>query len=205
MPETTVPDETITLEETDPETTPENATTESTVPTVTEPEMTIPEETVPINVLPSLPTTSIAIDGVAQTFAISSAKFSQAQIKNIDIKKALDAAEHPEAVLTKPVSQLMYEDVYSNADIQYDLLGNQVKESIILQSYDSDIRGYQFTLNTGDLIPVLEEDGHIDLYDPSRENIIMMMPAPFLQDSEMAHTNEIRVILSGTCSAVMRE
>ena len=212
VPEETTPEETVPEETTPEETVPEETTPEETVPEESIPEITLPEETIPeataleesvsgeniaTEVFPSEQTRTVTIDGKTQVFGISEVKASKGQIQKLDLKEVLAVSEHKETILEKPASQLMYKAVYDNTDIQYDLVGNQVKESIIMQSYDSKLYGYQFILNTGDLIPVLEEDGHIDLYDPAKETIVMVMPAPYLEDNEFEYCHDIRVLLSG--------
>ena len=58
-----------------------------------------------------------------------------AKPQSIDLTATKAAAEHPETVPEKQHSQLKYERVYEKTDVVYDLIGNQVKESIILESY----------------------------------------------------------------------
>ena len=142
-------------------------------------------------------TASVMINGAEQTFAVSAMNTAFGQIQTVDRKEVLEEVDHAETVLEKPVSKLLYADVYTNTDIQYDLVGNQVKESIIMDSYNDALRGYQFRLNTGKLVPVLASDNHIDFYDESKENIVMVMPAPYLVDNEHVRSDDVGVHLSG--------
>ena len=145
----------------------------------------------------TLETASITVDGAIQTFAVSSAKVSTGSVQKIDLSEAKAAAQYEELIAEKNTSQLMYANVYSNTDVQYDLQGNKVKESIILNSYDSALRGYRYTLNVGDMIPVLCSDGGIEFYDAGKENLVMYMPAPYLVDDAKKHNYDIQVNLTG--------
>ena len=208
-PETTEPEETVPETTAPSETIPEDTVPEVTVPEETVPETTVPEETNPTEatfpeivpteavVAPSVPTVSVTVNGKVETFAVNTAKTSAGQIQQIDLGKVRAEVEHQETILQKPYSQLLYSDVYTNTNVQYDLIGNQVKESIILESHNTSLRGFQFTLNTGKLIPILEDDGHIDFYDESRKNIVMTMPAPYLVDSSFEHSDDVNVSISG--------
>ena len=209
---TEVAQEETTSTETDPtEVTQEETTASETEPTeatssgteVTTPDTSGSEPTEPAptenttKLVSPVKTASVTINGTAKIFDLNTAKTSRGQIRAISHTEALKAAPYKETVLTKPVSQLRYGDVYANTDIQYDIKGNQLKESIILESYSSTLRGYQFSLNTGDLVPVLAEDGHIDLYDAKQENVVLSMPAPFLLDSNDVYNYDVSVQLAG--------
>ena len=129
-----------------------------------------------------LPTIDITID-------------SSAQVQQIDTATAKAEAEYAEIVPDKLHSRLIYPSVYTNTNIAYDLQSNQVKESIILQSFDSGLMGYRYTLNTGELIPILNDDQSIDLCDPNTDDIVMTMPAPFMLDANDEYCEDITVSL----------
>lgn len=143
-------------------------------------------------------TASVTINGTAQTFAVSSAQTSTAQLQTIDADEAKKDAQFAEAVLEKNTSRLMYSNVYSNTDIRYDLQSNRVKESVILESYDSNLRGYRYTLNTGDLIPLLDDNNNILFFDKTQKSVVMAMPAPFLMDKNFAETYDVHISLTGS-------
>ena len=140
---------------------------------------------------------TVQIDGALQHFSVQAAKTTRGQIQTVDLTKAREQAQYEEFIVGKNVSQLLYTDVYTNTDIQYDLISNQIKESVILEAYSSTLRGYRYTLNVGDMIPVLQADGSIYLYDSQRENIVMVMPAPYLVDADNQYNHDIQVSLTG--------
>lgn len=127
------------------------------------------------------------------TMTAQLAQASEAQIQQKESAEIKTA----EQVLEKLQSRVSYDDVYENTDIVYDLESNKVKESVILESYDSALQGYRYILSVGEIIPVLEEDGQISFYDPTGENLVMVMPAPFLVDNNNVHNYDVEVNLSG--------
>ena len=129
--------------------------------------------------------------------SVSAAKTALAQLHAVDFTEAKEAAKYPELVQEKLSSRLSYSNVYDNTNITYDLDSNRVKESVILSRYDATLRGYRYTLQTGDMIPVLSDDGHIDFYDAQQEEIILTMPAPFLVDADLVYNWDIEVSLTG--------
>ena len=143
----------------------------------------------------------VASTDAAETFALQPATESNAQVQKIDLSKELEQAQYPETVVTKNYSRLQYSGVFASTDIVYDLAANQVKESIIIQRADASLRGYRYALNTGDMVPVLEDSGEITLYDKDKKNVVMVMPAPFLQDSNGVRSYDVTVQLSGSDGA----
>lgn len=132
----------------------------------------------------------------AGTLAVSNAQVATAQIQQIDLTAARAAAEHPETVLDKLNSRLSYANVYPNTNVVYDLQSNQLKESVVLQQYDASLWGYRYTLNTGDLVPILREDQQIDLCDPETNEVILTMPAPYMLDNNGETSYDVEVVLT---------
>ena len=143
----------------------------------------------------------VASTDAAETFALQPATEANAQVQQIDLSQELKQAQYPETVVTKNYSRLQYSGVFASTDIVYDLAANQVKESIIIQRADASLRGYRYILNTGDMIPVLEDSGEITLYDKDKKNVVMVMPVPFLQDSDGMRSYDVTVQLSGSDGA----
>ena len=121
---------------------------------------------------------------------------SQAQVSPKKLLAA-DTPTHMAILSQKNHSRLTYAEVYENTNVIYDLQGNKVKESIVMEAYDSDLVGYRYILEVGTLNPVLNEDGSIDFYDADNKNIVMVMEAPFLLDANAEQSNDVRVTLTG--------
>ncbi len=136
----------------------------------------------------------------AQTFTVHSAQTVAAKIEKVDLTKAKAAVQYEQIIPEKLQSRLTYSQVYQNTDVVYDLDSNKVKESVVLKQYSSTLQGYRYTLDVGQLVPLLEEDGRITFYDEKRERIVMSMPAPFLVDDAGERSTDIQVQLTGSGS-----
>ena len=122
---------------------------------------------------------------------------AEAQLDNAEETEQLGYAE---AAAKKTSSRIRYNSIAENTHVVYDVIANTVKESIVIESYDVSLRGYQFNLEVTDMIPVLNEDNSIWFYDSTMEEVIMVMPAPFVVDAANAFSNDVRVILRGSGS-----
>ena len=105
--------------------------------------------------------------------------------------------EEDKTVPQKLYSQLTYADVFENTDVIYDLESNAVKESIVLQQYDETLEGYRYTLYTGNLVPVMDATGHIDLYADGVGEPVISLPSPYLLDDVGEYCDEVKVTLTG--------
>ena len=121
----------------------------------------------------------------------------QAQVATMDLSQAKQEAEYPETVLEKLQSRISYSDVFPGTDIVYDLQSNTLKESVVMNAYDSSLSGYRYILETGSLIPVLTESNMIELYGADKSEPVMVMPAPYMLDSNNEYCHEVAVALTG--------
>ena len=136
---------------------------------------------------------SMASDNIlAVTEAVQT---TSAQVVDLNYEEVKSMSAHPETVADTLQSRLQYSNVYQNTDVQYDLNSYQLKESIILRSYNSTVRGYDFLLETDGLIPVLLEDNSIELQTAKGE-IIMTLPAPYMIDNNGAISEDVGVALT---------
>lgn len=137
----------------------------------------------------------------AEQLAVGQLQTSTAAVQPTDTEALRSAYQHEEAAPEKLYSQLRYDGVYQNTDILYDLQANTVKESIVMGAYSSTLRGYRYTLNVRQLLPVLSDDGEITFFAPDRETVVMVMPAPYLLDAASEFNDDIQVRLTGKGSA----
>ena len=120
---------------------------------------------------------------------------SDALVVELNSDNTRNNAMQSELIAEKAVSSLRYANVYANTDLTYDLISNQVKESIIIRQYSNDLGGYQYLLEMENLRPVLTDDNAIELYDKTTNDLVMLMPAPFLVDSSEQYCFDIGVLL----------
>ena len=88
------------------------------------------------------------------------------------------------STLTKLISRVRYEDAYSDTDMEYVLVGNHIKENIIVKSQREEGYVYSFELKTNRLSAILNEDGSISLNDSATGVAVFTIPAPFMYDAD---------------------
>ena len=132
-----------------------------------------------------------------QPAQLQSFQAATAQLQAVKQPELQEETQYPQAPAEKSHTRLKYANVSTGTDIVYDLNGNQVKESIIMDAYSARLRGYRYTLNVGELNPVLTDSGEIHLYDRDNQEIVMIMPAPFLVDNAGAYCNDVELTLTG--------
>ena len=135
-----------------------------------------------------------------QPVQLQSFQAATAQLQAVQRPELKEETVYPQVPAEKSHARLEYANVSNGTDIVYDLSGNQVKESIVMDAYSARLRGYRYTLNVGELNPVLTDSGEINLYDCDNKEIVMVMPAPFLVDAAGEYCYDIELTLTGSGS-----
>lgn len=123
---------------------------------------------------------------------------STAAISSTTSTLADDDQLQPEAALKNQRSEALYQNVYHDTDVTYDLDSNRLKESLILRSCPKEMLGYRYRLETDSLRLELQEDNRILAYAKDaglQDEPVFYMPAPYLLDAENAYSNDIKVTL----------
>ena len=77
------------------------------------------------------------------------------------------------ATVKNIASSVMYENILNNIDIQYDTIGQEVKETLILKNKEAAKETIQFQYDVGDLVMELQEDKSILVYKAGdKENVL---------------------------------
>ena len=139
--------------------------------------------------------TTSQMGSISADLTVTEMQTSTAQLQTLDYSAEKAGTEYPETVPEKLKSRLVYSNVYSNTNVVYDLTGHKLKESVVIAHYDSALQGYRYTLNTGNLTPVLNEDNSISLMDPATKEAVLRMPAPYMIDNDGAISNDVQVAL----------
>lgn len=100
-------------------------------------------------------------------------------------------------VLKNKVSAISYKDAFTNTDLKYTVSSNRVKEDIILKD-KKDITDYSMDLKTS-LNATLNDDNSIHLTNDNGE-IIFVIQAPYMYDSNNASSTDILLALNKTSS-----
>lgn len=79
-------------------------------------------------------------------------------------------------------SSAVYEEVYENVDIRYDIVSESLKESIIIKNKDNIPEDYKFFIETGELTANLTENNTIIFTNDDGKDVLCI-PTPFMVDS----------------------
>ena len=103
-------------------------------------------------------------------------------ITNSTQRKTNTFASLEEAKNITSKTSIRYENLQNTTDIEYVLIGNDIKENIILNSVADDY-SYEFQLNLIGLSPLLNKDGSISLNDIHTKETKYTIPAPYMYDA----------------------
>ncbi|MBQ5522873.1 MAG: hypothetical protein IIT86_08680, partial [Oscillospiraceae bacterium] len=108
---------------------------------------------------------------MAQSFASNT---TEAEKKSSEHAPVRSLAE--QVMPKKLKAEVLYRNVYQDVDLQYELCGYNVKETILVNR-PREQYCFPFYLDLKDLTPVLQEDGSVELRDAADE-LIYLIPAP---------------------------
>ena len=110
-----------------------------------------------------------------------------------------EIAEHDSAAtkferlstLTKLISKVQYANAYLNTDIEYVLVGNNIKENIVIKCPTVGDYQYSFELKVNNLTANLNEDGSISIINNNTQKAVYKIPAPFMYDANGNYSNAV--------------
>ena len=85
---------------------------------------------------------------------------------------------------------VVYSNIRANTDIEYELIGNAIKEKIVVNSPSADYT-YRFQFKLVGLGATLEDDGTVVLYDLQDGQEKYNIPAPYMYDSNGIHSTDV--------------
>lgn len=118
-------------------------------------------------------------------------------LNNIDDSTAAiapkeESADVVENDLGKPVSEITYENIGENTDVQYIVSSNSVKENIIVSDKNSLRDSYSFDIEKGKLVAILGDDNSLT-FKNARGETVFTIPAPVMTDAENVTSYDISV------------
>ena len=117
----------------------------------------------------------------------------------VAVQSAHSAAETEKERLARETTpsrisaEVLYQNVFSNVDLQYEIFSYHVKESIVLNR-KCDSYAFDFYLDLQGLTPALQDDGSVFLLDG--EKIVYYLPAPYMFDDSGAESDAVSYTLS---------
>lgn len=106
------------------------------------------------------------------------------------------ATYNDEAMAVKNQSgAIVYEDVFDNAELEYIVTSNSIKENIVVNEKQDEYE-YSFNMNFGELIPVVNVDNSISVVNPKdMEETVFYIEAPYMYDSKGVESTDVEMSL----------
>lgn len=97
--------------------------------------------------------------------------------------------------LNKLSSGINYESIIGNADLEYNIISNKLKESIILNKSSDIDKDFVFYLETSGLEAIQNKDKTISIIDNNNKEIFFI-EAPYMFDAALEQSNDVNYILA---------
>ena len=129
-------------------------------------------------------------------------------VNNIDSSSAVvttpetDEKDIIEEDLSKTVSELTYESVDKNTDVQYVVSSGFVKENIIVNEKSGLKDTYSFDIEKGNLTAALD-DGNNLIFKNEKKEVAFTIPAPVMTDANNAVSYDIDVKVANADKSVL--
>lgn len=129
-------------------------------------------------------------------------------VNNIDSSSAVvttpevNGEDIIEEDLSKTVSEITYESVDENTDVQYVVSSGFVKENIIVNDKSSLKDTYSFDIEKGNLTAVLDDSNNLTLKNDKKETVFTI-PAPVMTDANNAVSYDIDVTVENVDKSVL--
>lgn len=129
----------------------------------------------------------------AQKESKSKKRLTNNKISKMSVEEILNCATSTGSVT--------YSNALSNTDLKYDVIGDTIKESIIIKTKPKQSVSYTYDIGT-DLIGVLNEDHSVLFFDKntyetkSQPTAEFMIPSPFIEDSNGNYSNAVETTLT---------
>ena len=141
-----------------------------------------------VNVSLSKNTSSESLVSVENDKHEISWNYDDANKSNIVVQNGKTNDDKNDTALDNITSNAEYKNIYSNVDLQCNVTTKGVKENIVLNSPNAK-NEYVISYNIGKLIPKLNDDNTIDLYNG--KNVVYTISAPYMVDANEKYSENI--------------
>ena len=130
------------------------------------------------------------------TFSIVETEKSNGKVKNNKKQKQDKNKVSDEEIfnndISRTVSEIQYEDVLKNTNLEYVVTPTGVKENIIVENKESLKKSYSFNITKGKLQAELDKENNL-YFKNSKGEVVFTIPAPVMTDSNGAISYDIDV------------
>lgn len=139
---------------------------------------------------------SMESEGHLITWGLVNSRASKLEVKSTEKKENKIQGQKAENIeIDIPQTELEYEDILSNVNIEYWVEPEKIKENIILKNKEAIGNELKFIYDAGNLKMKLLENNDIIVYNETEENVIYTIKAPFMYDGNLEYNYDIKVEL----------
>lgn len=140
-----------------------------------------------------MPNDSLSTSVMALPPTVGSSTVSVTNAPDRSVVTSWSSVEEAKAINNQ--SSIVYTNIRANTDLEYVLVGNSIKENIIINSPTGDYT-YKFRLSLGNLTATLKDDGTITLADDESGETKYHLPAPFMYDANGERSENVHYTLT---------
>ena len=132
------------------------------------------------------------------TFSIVETEKSNGKVKNNKKQKQDKNKASDEEIfnndISRTVSEIEYEDILENTNLEYVVTPNGVKENIIVENKESLKKSYSFNITKGKLKAELDKSNNL-YFKNSKGEVVFTIPAPVMTDAkgEISYDIDVKV------------
>ena len=147
------------------------------------------------NYVPDNTKTNDEIKQVADDKVKEDTKYKSLTAKQKSEAKDIMIQNNKKEIIDKAQSDVCYSDILTNVDLEYSLIGDKLKESIVIKDRIANAE-FKFKLSIKNVQPILNQDGSIIFYD-SKDSTkqVFTIEAPFMQDAKDSTSDNVKLQL----------
>ena len=111
------------------------------------------------------------------------------------VKNNSSLSNKDEFTIEKLSSRITYESVLPSVDLEYEIISDYVKESIIINNQEGLRKEYVYNIEIDDLKVVQDSKNKIKLIDFNSKETIFIIEAPYMYDEVGEYSNDISLII----------
>lgn len=123
-------------------------------------------------------------------------KKAKATTQKADGISEIERYNSTKTVVDNQAGALLYDKIFPNADLEYIVNGNSIKENIVVHQKQEEYV-YTFDMDFGGLIPVEQEDGSYRIIDSAKpDETVFVLAAPYMYDANGTESYEVEMSLA---------
>ncbi len=122
--------------------------------------------------------------------------------KKLEKKTKYNSSKNDEMTADKVTGSVSYKSIKKNIDLEYDITGDSLKETIVLHKKTKDSFVFELKTSASDVIKL--DDGSIEFYDENQQ-VVYTIASPYMFDAAGEYSDSIEVIVNKTTNGYFVE